>query len=73
MEKQIKVKSIAFNLDDPHQYKLFTHSTNTTNFSSYIKSLIQRDMEGNSQPIIPQQVVVKESNELDLSHVRGLI
>lgn len=73
MKKQIKVKSIAFNIDDPHQYKLFTHSTNTTNFSSYIKSLIQRDMEGSSSSVIPQPVVVKESKELDLSHVRGLI
>lgn len=67
--EQIKVKSIAFNLADPHQLKLFNHSTNTTNFSSYIKSLIQRDM--NSEYAQPR--IVEIDNNLDFDNVKGLI
>ncbi len=68
--EQIKVKSIAFNLADPHQLKLFNHSTNTTNFSSYIKSLIQRDM--NSE-YAPQPRVMEIDSNLDFDNVKGLI
>ncbi len=66
---QIKVKSIAFNLADPHQMKLYNHSTNTTNFSSYIKSLIQRDMNLN----FVQPSVFETKSNLDFSNVKGLI
>lgn len=41
----IKRKQVAFNVADPHQKKLYEHSLKTTNFSAFIKSLIQRDME----------------------------
>ena len=49
MSKKIKIKSVAFNLDDPDQAKMFEHATKRTNFSSYIKRLIQRDLEGGAQ------------------------
>lgn len=39
-------KSVAFNLDDPDQFALYAHATKRTNFSAYVKRLIQRDMEG---------------------------
>lgn len=42
----IKTKGVAFNLDDPDQLKMLDHANQRTNFSSYIKRLIQRDMEG---------------------------
>ena len=73
MKKQIKVKSIAFNLDDQLQNKLFTHSTNTTNFSNYIKSLIHRDMDGNSQQGVNIPITTKTANTVDSSLMQGLI
>lgn len=45
MAKLIKNKSVSFNVLDPHQKKLFDHCEQYMNFSSYIKGLIQRDME----------------------------
>ncbi|KAB2380229.1 hypothetical protein [Bacillus toyonensis] len=42
-----KVKSVAFQLDDPMEFKLYYHSLNQgVYFSTYIKRLIQRDVEG---------------------------
>ena len=47
MGGNLKTKSIVFNLDDPIQRGLYDFAqARTTNFSNYIKSLIQRDMEG---------------------------
>jgi hypothetical protein len=48
MAKLIKNKSVSFNVLDPHQKKLFDHCGQYSNFSSYIKGLIQRDMEKES-------------------------
>jgi hypothetical protein len=62
-------KPVAFNLDDPDQKNLYDHAMKRTNFSAYIKRLIQRDMEGWSvQPIVP---AAKE--ELDVSLVSEFI
>jgi hypothetical protein len=44
--KEIVVKSVAFNLADPDQRKMYEWMTRRTNFSAYLKRLIQRDMEG---------------------------
>jgi hypothetical protein len=41
----IKRKSVSFNLSDPDQKLLLLHALKRTNFSAYIKRLIQRDME----------------------------
>jgi hypothetical protein len=41
----MKRKPVAFNIADEHQRQLYEHATKGTNFSAYIKSLIQRDME----------------------------
>jgi hypothetical protein len=41
----MRVKSIAFNEQDPDQAKLLKHAEKRSNFSAYIKRLIQRDME----------------------------
>lgn len=48
--KNIVVKSIAFNAEDPDQQMMLEHATKRTNFSSYIKRLIQRDLEGGYLP-----------------------
>lgn len=40
-----KVKSVAFQLADPTEYKLYHHALNQgVYFSTYIKRLIQRDV-----------------------------
>lgn len=44
-EKDIVVKSIAFNRADPDQLEMLNHALKRTNFSNYVKRLIQRDME----------------------------
>lgn len=42
-----KVKSVAFQLADPMEYKLYYHALSQgVYFSTYIKRLIQRDIEG---------------------------
>ncbi|HHQ8913229.1 TPA: hypothetical protein ACSVZR_003486 [Bacillus cereus] len=42
-----KVKSVAFNLDDPMEFKQYHHALGHGKyFSTYIKRLIQRDIEG---------------------------
>ncbi len=46
MGKDIKTKGVSFNVVDPHQRRLYEHASRHTNFSAYVKSLIQRDMEG---------------------------
>lgn len=45
-----KLKTIAFNVEDRTEYILYQHASKYRNFSRYVKSLIQRDME-NGQKI----------------------
>lgn len=40
-----KVKSVAFNVSDPIEYALFQYAKQNKYFSTYVKRLIQRDME----------------------------
>lgn len=65
---EIKRRSVAFNIADPFQNKLWLHSKQFTNFSSYIKTLIQRDMEGGS----PQQKA-PVGIKVDKALINGLI
>jgi hypothetical protein len=44
--KKIERKGVAFNVLDPDQRKLFDYAAHRSNFSAYVKRLIQRDMEG---------------------------
>jgi hypothetical protein len=68
---QIIRKPVAFNLSDPDQLALYNHAMKRTNFSGYIKRLIQRDMEGwNVQPNISVSVA---KEELDISLVSEFI
>ncbi|WP_171684035.1 hypothetical protein [Paenibacillus planticolens] len=48
MAANLKIKQVVFNIDDPDQKLLLQHAAQRTNFSAYIKRLIQRDMEGGS-------------------------
>lgn len=40
-----KVKSVAFNIADPIEYALYQYALENRYFSTYVKRLIQRDME----------------------------
>lgn len=40
-----KVKSVAFNIADPMEYMLYQYANKHKYFSTYVKRLIQRDME----------------------------
>jgi len=65
-------KPVAFNLSDPDQCALYNHAMKRTNFSAYIKRLIQRDMEGNMQkPSIttPFQNEVTINNDIANSYI----
>jgi hypothetical protein len=44
-DASLKRKSVVFNLADDYQRRLYEHAMKATNFSYYIKTLIQRDME----------------------------
>lgn len=58
--KDLAIKSVAFNREDPDQLALLEHASKRPNFSSYIKRLIQRDLEGgggfsiSARPIEPE-------------------
>lgn len=40
-----KVKSVSFNVADPIEYALYQYALKNKYFSTYVKRLIQRDME----------------------------
>jgi hypothetical protein len=44
-----RVKSVAFNVSDAMELALYEHALKNKYFSTYIKRLIQRDMERGSQ------------------------
>lgn len=43
--KDIKRKTVAFNIADPHQKKLHDYCLQSTNFSAFMKMIIQREMD----------------------------
>lgn len=46
-----KVKSVAFNVADPMEYGMFHYAAKQEYFSTYMKRLIQRDMEDGKRVI----------------------
>lgn len=73
MAKQIVNKSVSFNVLDPFQRQMKTHTEQYPNFSGYIKRLIQRDMEGGkaatAQTKTPAQPV---NNRMKLTSLSGI-
>lgn len=66
---EIKRKTVSFNVADPDQLAMFEHACQRTNFSAYIKRLIQRDLEGgNKIHVFPQS-----SERVDDGLMEGLI
>lgn len=54
---KLKRRSVVFNLDDDAQKKLYYHTMLYTNFSAYIKWLIERDMAGEFDQVSADQNV----------------
>jgi len=52
--KYKRVKSVAFNIQDPMELKLMQYAKKQGAFSTYIKRLIQRDLEGGE----PKEVAI---------------
>ncbi|KIL46140.1 hypothetical protein [Jeotgalibacillus campisalis] len=48
-----KVKSVAFNVDDPIERQMYDYASNNKYFSTYVKRLIQRDMENGQKVSSP--------------------
>ncbi len=61
---------VVFNMNDPFQKKLYDHVHLSTNFSYFIKTLIQRDMEG--APFL-KVVPIEKEEVIDKGLVQGLI
>lgn len=68
MAKDIKNKSVSFNLIDPFQKQMMEFVDQYPNFSAYVKRLIQRDMEGGTSvktiKNAPLQPVTNQSGPL---------
>ncbi|MDR4318661.1 Uncharacterised protein [Niallia circulans] len=72
MPKQIKNRPVSFNINDPYQRKLYEHTLQYSNYSAYIKSLIQRDMEG-GHISNEQQTDDVEDGGVNIDMLHGLI
>ena len=59
MSYKIVTKGVSFNVLDPDQKELLNHASKRRNFSSYIKRLIQRDIDNGFTPI----KIRRKSNE----------
>lgn len=61
-----KVKSVAFNTEDPMEYALYQYALKHKYFSTYVKRLIQRDMEdGNKELYDRYEQGFNEYNNID--------
>ncbi|WP_134682582.1 hypothetical protein [Brevibacillus migulae] len=50
MKRKRKVKSVTFSQADPFECQLLKHANRQGRFATYVKRLIQRDMEKNNAP-----------------------
>ena len=65
-----KVKSVPFNLDDPYERELLEHCNQFIQFATYIKRLIQRDME-QGVGVIRKENDMKQEKKIDLSKLKS--
>jgi hypothetical protein len=66
MAKLIKNKSVSFNVLDPFQLRLKEHAEQNSNFSFYVKCLIERDMATKKTSAPPV------TNRMKLTSLSGL-
>jgi hypothetical protein len=70
--KTRQIKSVSFALDDNYEAELFEFASKNKHFSTYIKRLIQRDMERGQRvpqhiqtlPVEPTKVAEPETKEI---------
>lgn len=72
MAKEIKNKSVSFNLMDPFQRQMKEYTDQYPNFSAYMKRLIQRDMEGGTVRTIKKAPASAVSNR-SMTQIDGFI
>jgi hypothetical protein len=65
-----KVKSVPFNLDDPYERELLEHCNQYIQFATYIKRLIQRDME-QGVGVIRKEHEMKKEKSIDPSKLKS--
>ncbi|WML28460.1 hypothetical protein [Neobacillus sp. OS1-33] len=65
-----KVKSVPFNLDDPYERELLEHCNQFIQFATYIKRLIQRDME-QGVGAIRKENEMKQEKKIDRSKLKS--
>lgn len=73
MNYQITTKGVSFNVLDPDQYDLLEHASKRKNFSSYIKRLIQRDIDNAFITNHTQQFQSEVDDKIDENLMDGLI
>lgn len=73
MSHKIVTKGVSFNILDPDQQQLLEHANKRINFSSYIKRLIQRDIDNAFTPHTPRQHPPEIEEDLDENLMDGLI
>lgn len=65
-----KVKSVPFNLDDPYERELLEHCNQYIQFATYIKRLIQRDME-QGVGVIRKEHEMKQEKSIDTTKLKS--
>jgi hypothetical protein len=65
-----KVKSVPFNLDDPYERELLEHCNQYIQFATYIKRLIQRDME-QGVGVIRKEHEMKQEKSIDPTKLKS--
>ena len=72
MTNQYVTKAVSFNIADPDQKSLYDHAMKRKNFSSYMKRLIQRDIDN---AFVPQTIQSSPEDDvkMDDSLINNLI
>lgn len=73
MKYKIVTKGVSFNVLDPDQEKLLQHAIKRKNFSSYIKRLIQRDIDNSFIPVQNHGASIEKNEEINDDFMKDLI
>lgn len=73
MAKEIKNKSVSFNMMDPFQVQLKEFTDQYPNFSGYIKRLIQRDMEEGTKVKTIKKAPSQVVSNLSMTQLNGYV
>ncbi|MEH7249183.1 hypothetical protein V7114_20700 [Neobacillus niacini] len=71
MTKEIKNKSVSFNMLDPFQAQMKKYAEQYPNFSGYVKRLIQRDMEEGTKVKAIKKAPSQAVTNLNMTQLNG--